>query len=88
MLTCSPGWWIRTTYPDDWRTPALVEPNQPVLPIAFRLDGVTLSFVTAMTQFSAPQNLTLDELQVESWFPADADTRRLCEQLAQPAAQD
>ncbi len=67
--------------PEQWLTPALAEPNQPVLPIAFRLGAQSLSFLTAITTFSAPQNLTLDELQIESWFPADDSTRAFCQEL-------
>ena len=31
--------------------------------------------------FSAPQNITLEELQIESYFPLDDATARACERL-------
>ena len=46
-----------------------------VLPIRLRLDdGTVLSFFTTMTVFGAPLDVTLSELAVESFFPADAAT--------------
>ena len=36
-----------------------------------------------MMQFNAPQNVTLDELLIESYFPLDDLTEQLCHQMAQ-----
>ena len=44
--------------------------------------SVQLGFLTAITAFSAPQNVTLDELRIESYFPIDDVTRRACQHLA------
>jgi hypothetical protein len=42
-----------------------------------------LAFLTTVTVFNAPQNVTLDELRIESYFPLDDATARACERLAQ-----
>jgi hypothetical protein len=36
-----------------------------------------------VTAFSAPQNVTLDELRLESYFPLDEATLAVCEQLTE-----
>lgn len=37
---------------------------------------------TTLTSFSAPQNVTLEELRIESYFPLDDATARFCEELS------
>lgn len=69
--------------PEDWRQPCLAAADEPVVPIELRTPaGQRLSFMTTVTIFSAPQNLTLDELQIESWFPLDDTTEAACRALA------
>ncbi len=46
------------------------------------LHGEEASFVTTVTAFSAPQNVTLEELRIESYFPRDEGTERICAALA------
>jgi hypothetical protein len=41
-----------------------------------------VGFLVAATKFSAPQQVLLDELSVESCFPLDDATRATCERLA------
>ncbi len=48
----------------------------------FRRDDLELAFLTTLTEFSAPQNATLDELRIESYLPLDDRTRRACQELA------
>jgi len=40
------------------------------------LDGQTLSFLTTISTLGAPYDVTLDELRLETLFPADDATRR------------
>jgi transcriptional regulator with XRE-family HTH domain len=55
-------------------SPAPDVPNV-VLPMRIRTDGGTiLSFFSTMTVFGAPLDVTLSELAMESFFPADAAT--------------
>jgi hypothetical protein len=54
-----------------------------VLPVQLRLDNdVVLSFFTSMTVFGAPLDVTLSELAVESFFPADEVTATAVQSLA------
>lgn len=71
-------------YPDvprGWQEPDLSLPSEPCLTLRLRRDDFEVAFVTTMTVFSAPQNVTLDELRIESYFPLDEPSRRACERL-------
>ena len=74
-LISSPG------VPSDWARPNLEESSEPMVGITFQAPGIALRFLTTMTEFNAPQNVTLEELRIESYFPLDDHTRELCEQL-------
>jgi transcriptional regulator with XRE-family HTH domain len=54
----------------------------PVLEVRFRYQGQSLGFLTTVTAFSAPQDVTLEELRIESYYPLDEATARVCELLA------
>lgn len=49
--------------------------NGPVLPMLFSKDGVELSLFTTIATLGTPQDITLQELRVESFFPTDDATR-------------
>lgn len=66
---------------DLWRAPPSGSDDHPVVALRLRLGDVTLAFTTAVTVFSAPQSLTLEELQIESWFPLDDITAQACQDL-------
>jgi hypothetical protein len=38
--------------------------------------------LTTLTVFNAPQNVTLEELCIESYYPTDDATTEACERLA------
>jgi hypothetical protein len=42
-----------------------------LIPLRLDLDGVELSLFTTLTTFGTPQDITLAELAVELFFPAD-----------------
>lgn len=69
--------------PADWRQVDYETPSEPTLSVRFDVNGQSLGFLTTMTVFQAPQNVSLEELQIESYFPLDDATHALCEQLAQ-----
>lgn len=48
-----------------------------VLPFRIRVGGRVLSFLTTTTVFGAPLDVTLAELAIESFYPADAETAAL-----------
>ena len=46
-----------------------------LIPLELMKDGVTLSFFSTTTVFGTPVDITLAELAIESFFPADEETR-------------
>lgn len=44
------------------------------MPLRLRMDGRTLNFISAITVFGTPLDITLSELAIESFFPADDET--------------
>lgn len=65
--------------PQSWCQPDFSIPVEPLLPLVLERDGVTLRFFMVVTAFSAPQQITLDELRLESYFPLDEATQQVCE---------
>jgi transcriptional regulator with XRE-family HTH domain len=49
----------------------------PVLPLEIEKDGVKISLFTVIATFGTAQDVTADELRIESLFPADASTEAL-----------
>lgn len=67
-LLASPG------VPADWRRPDLTQPPAAIIPMVLRKDGVTLSFFSLLTTLGTPQDITLQEIRLETFFPADPVT--------------
>lgn len=57
-----------------------------VLPVRFRSAAGELALFTTITQFGTPLDITLSELALESFFPADAATANLLRRMADGAA--
>jgi hypothetical protein len=68
--------------PESWRQPDFSIPSDATLTLRLRRDELELAFLTTLTVFNAPQNVTLEELFIESWFPLDEATERACARLA------
>jgi transcriptional regulator with XRE-family HTH domain len=49
-------------------------PSTPVLPMHFQKGGTSLRLFTTITTLGTPQDITLQELRIESFFPADTQT--------------
>ncbi len=64
-----------------WQSIDLTRASQPVLPIHLQRDDWDLRFLSTLTVFNAPQNVALDELRIESYFPLDAATEKHCAEL-------
>jgi hypothetical protein len=47
-----------------------------------RMGDLELSFLSTVTVFSGPRNVTLEELNIESFFPLDEATTKACERLS------
>lgn len=52
------------------------DPNAVVLPLRLRTESGELSFLSTTTVFGTPVEVTLSELAIESFFPADAETAK------------
>lgn len=52
------------------------------VPLRVRIDGRTLSFMSAITVFGTPLDVTLSELAIETFLPADAETAALLREMA------
>jgi transcriptional regulator with XRE-family HTH domain len=68
--------------PQSWRQPDFSTPSDPTLTLRLRRDDLELGFLTTLTVFNAPQNITLEELCIESYFPLDEATAQACARLA------
>ena len=56
-------------------------PLAPFVPISFKKGDLALRYFSLVTTLGAPQDVTLQELRVESFFPADAETERAAARL-------
>ncbi|MEO3828476.1 hypothetical protein [Actinomadura sp. B10D3] len=45
-----------------------------VIPMIIRLDGRELRLFSTITTFGTPMDITLDEIAIESYYPADPET--------------
>ncbi len=73
------------SYPDvprHWRSLDLDASTAPFLPIEFRKDELALRYFTTLTSLGTPHDITLQELRVESFFPADEATEEVSRRLA------
>lgn len=54
----------------------------PLLPVEVIKDGVRLAMFTVIATFGTAQDVTADELRIESFFPADSESEALLKQMA------
>jgi hypothetical protein len=72
-------------YPDvpaRWRTLSLDKPIAPFVPVNFQLGSRSFSYFSTVTTLGTPQDITLQEIRIECFFPADKDTERYARELA------
>lgn len=60
--------------PKSWQTPDLGTPLDPLVPVSFRKGEERWSFFSTVTTLGTAQDVTLQELRVECFHPADAET--------------
>jgi transcriptional regulator with XRE-family HTH domain len=68
-------------YPSPISRTAPADPVGVVVPFRLITAGGTLSFLSTTTVFGTPVDVTLSELAIESFFPADDATARALQQL-------
>jgi transcriptional regulator with XRE-family HTH domain len=76
------------SYPDvpsRWRTLDLGDSPPPFLTINYRWKECTLRLFSALTTFGTALDIALQELRIESFFPADEATRTLLNRLTDGA---
>ena len=64
------------TYPGVSRPQGATHAIAPVLALRLAAGDTVLSFFTVVSTLGAPYDVTLDEIVIESFFPADAATAR------------
>ena len=60
--------------PARWREPDLDTPNALILPFELNLDGRIARMFSTVTTLGRPQDVTLQELHIEAFYPADAES--------------
>lgn len=63
--------------PERWREPELEAPHELILPMELSLDGRIARMFSTVTTVATPHDVTLQELHVEAFYPADAETELL-----------
>jgi transcriptional regulator with XRE-family HTH domain len=61
--------------PSRWRVLDIDDSPPPFLTINYRWNDSTLRFFSTLTTFGSPQDVALQEMRIESFFPADEATR-------------
>jgi transcriptional regulator with XRE-family HTH domain len=69
--------------PEHWSRPSPDTPLLPVIPVTFTKTERTYTFFSAVTTLGTPQDVTLQELRIECFFPMDAETERNVAALTQ-----
>jgi transcriptional regulator with XRE-family HTH domain len=67
--------------PRHWRQLDLDASTDPFLPIEFRRGDVELRYFSMLTSLGTPHDITLQELRIESFFPADPATEDTARRL-------
>jgi transcriptional regulator with XRE-family HTH domain len=58
------------------------KPASPVVSAVYKVGDLRLSLFTTIAQFGTPEDLLLDDLKIELFFPADEETKLLLQALA------
>jgi transcriptional regulator with XRE-family HTH domain len=61
----------------DWRSVSLSAAREVLVPFRLKLDGTELSMFTTLTVFGTPQDVTVAELAIDLFYPADDATEAL-----------
>jgi len=64
-----------------WRQVDFAVPSEPALVLHLSRSELELRFLTTVTAFQAPQNVEVERLRIEHWFPYDDATADACREL-------
>jgi transcriptional regulator with XRE-family HTH domain len=73
--------------PERWRQLDPTVTPAPFVPISFVKGDLAVRFFSTVTTLGTPQDVTLEELRVECFFPADEETARRAAQFRTAAAR-
>lgn len=68
--------------PRRWQRPSPETPLVPVIPVSFGKGSRRFAYFSTVTTLGTAQDVTLQELRIECFFPMDAETERNAEELA------
>lgn len=60
--------------PESWRVPSVEAPALPVVPVSFEKDGRRFDYFSTLTTLGTPQDVSLQELRIECFFPLNDST--------------
>jgi transcriptional regulator with XRE-family HTH domain len=63
--------------PERWREPDLETPRDLILPTVLNLQGTIANMFSTITTLATPNDVTLQDLHIEAFYPADAATEKL-----------
>lgn len=69
--------------PDNWQQPDDSPSDGPMLTVDFNLGGQSLKMFSTLSQFGTALDAGMEELLVESYFPADEQCKAFFEQFAE-----
>jgi transcriptional regulator with XRE-family HTH domain len=69
--------------PKRWASLNAAAPPPPLVAIEFRKDDLAMDFFSTVTTLGTPQDVTLQELRIECFFPADERTEAAAHRMAQ-----
>jgi len=69
--------------PPRWRTLDLDVSTAPFLAIEFRKGDLHLRFFSTLTSLGTPHDITLQEIRIEAFFPADPETEEAARRLGE-----
>jgi transcriptional regulator with XRE-family HTH domain len=73
--------------PSRWSVPDPTVAMPPLVSMQLRKDDLALTFFSMITTLGTPRDVTLQQLKIECFFPADAATEQLARRLASAAPQ-
>jgi transcriptional regulator with XRE-family HTH domain len=71
--------------PPLWKVPDPRAALLPVLPMQLARDDLSLAFFSTLTMLATPRDVTLEQLRIECFYPADTTTEATAQRLAASA---
>ena len=70
--------------PSRWRAAEALSPMAPMVSMQLRKGDLAVAFFSMITMLGTPRDVTLQQLKIECFFPADAVTEQIARGLALP----